>query len=67
MHGCRFVVGGAPPKLSKFQVSKNEGVPALQHDDNIELEVDVEWDSRQDVEIDVSLIPIEIVLQGDMM
>lgn len=39
------------------------GEQVLQDDDNIELEIDVEWDSRQDVEIDVSLIPGEIDIQ----
>ena len=63
LNGCRFVLGGAPPKLSKFQVSKHEGAQALQDDDNIQLEIDVKWESRQDVEIDVSPIPGEIDIQ----
>lgn len=35
----------------------NEGSKGLKGDDYIHLEMDFDWDSRQDVELDVSPIP----------
>lgn len=53
----KFKLGGAPPKLTDIRVVKDPGAKGLQGDDYIHLEVDFDWDSRQDVELDVSIIP----------
>jgi hypothetical protein len=53
----KFVLGGAPPKMTDIRVVKDAGAKGLKGDDYIHLELDFDWDSRQDVEMDVSIIP----------
>jgi hypothetical protein len=58
----KFKLGGAPPKLTDIRVVQDPGAKGLKGDDYIHLEVDFDWDSSQDVELDVSLIPEKMKL-----
>ena len=53
----RIKLGGAPPKLTDIRVIKDPGAVGLKGDEYIHREMDFDWDSEQDVEIDVSPIP----------
>lgn len=51
------MLGGAPPKLTDIRVVEDPGAKGLKGDDYIHLELDFDWDSSQDVEMDVSIVP----------
>lgn len=56
----KMELGGTPPRLTDIRVIKDEGNKGLTGDDYIYLEMDFTWNSKQDVEIDVSPVPDKV-------